>query len=124
MRRHHDPIDVAPAGGAAVEAPAGFCWRDRRYLVIEVLSHWVEVGVWWQPPGPRRRLRVAGVGPPGQRAGGSAGGSANGGAVDGPRQQQWWRVAARSTHPAERSRVGVYELCHAVDGWSLRRVHD
>jgi hypothetical protein len=116
MRRRHDRIDVSrktdpgarsdtPSGVASDRAvddpPEAFRWRGRRYVVTEVLGHWVEVGAWW------RRTESAVLPAPAAS-----------------RQQWWWRVAARPTHPAAQGRNGVYELCCSAGDWSLRRVHD
>lgn len=92
MRRRHDLLQVAG------DPPHAFRWRDRRYVVTEVLGSWVEAPAWWRP------ARDAVASP--------------------PRQHQWWRVAARLTHPAARGSTGVYELCRSGETWLLRRVHD
>lgn len=34
---------TAPAG-----VPASFRWQGRRYVVQQILMHWVEAGPWWR----------------------------------------------------------------------------
>jgi len=58
MRRYDDPVDVRRGMVQGAEAPAQFVWRDRLWVVCEVVAHWVETGSWWEragaypPPGP------------------------------------------------------------------------
>ena len=42
-RLHDQPVEVARRD----DAPAQFLWRDRLYLVREVLARWTESGAWW-----------------------------------------------------------------------------
>jgi len=43
MHRYRQPIAVRLSD----QAPAEFRWRGRRYLICEVLGHWVEALPWW-----------------------------------------------------------------------------
>lgn len=45
-RRYAEPVEVR----RQQETPAQFLWRDRLYVVREVLDSWVESGAWWQAP--------------------------------------------------------------------------
>ena len=47
MRRFADPIQVLAGSD---DAPQVFRWRGRRYVVVEVLGHWLEVAPWWRTP--------------------------------------------------------------------------
>ncbi len=64
-RRFQDSIDVRVDGrrdggadpGPDAPDPAGgrpvwFRWRGVPYTVIAVLSHWIEIGCWWNGQGP------------------------------------------------------------------------
>ena len=60
MRRYDEPIEVRRGLVAGQEAPAQFLWRDRLWMVRDVISHWVETGAWWEQAGVAALL---GVGP-------------------------------------------------------------
>lgn len=58
-RRYLEPVRVrtspsastsTSADDASAEAPAEFLWRGRRYVVRQVLAHWIEGGSWWRRP--------------------------------------------------------------------------
>ena len=53
MRRFADPVQVL---ASPADEPRVFYWRGRRYVVAEVLGHWLEVAPWWRTtaPGPAR----------------------------------------------------------------------
>ena len=51
MRSYDDIIDVRRGLVAGQEAPEQFMWRDRLWVVREVVSHWVETGAWWEQAG-------------------------------------------------------------------------
>ncbi len=51
MRRYDDPIEVRRGLLSGQEIPAQFIWRGRLWVVREVISHWIETGVWWEQPG-------------------------------------------------------------------------
>jgi uncharacterized protein DUF6504 len=51
MRSYHDPIEVHRGLVSGQEAPEQFLWRDRLWVVREVIAHWVETGAWWDQPG-------------------------------------------------------------------------
>jgi hypothetical protein len=132
VRRRHDliavpgprvPAAVTGAGGpvagdaSGTVAPEAFRWRGRRYVVTEVLAHWVEAAAWWRAGGASPSVAVTA----GQQ---SAEQPAQQPARPSAQQRRWWRVAARPTHPATQGAPGVYELCCSGGTWSLRRVHD
>ena len=81
-------------------APARIRWRERSYIVEQVLTHWVESGAWW--------LAVA------RRVGTAAPQSS-------PLSCTVWRVEARG----ERGSI-VVDLAHDADAdaWSLVRLAD
>ena len=116
MRSYHDPIEVRRGLIAGQEVPAQFLWRDRLWVVREILSHWVETGAWWEHPGVAALLEV-GTG----RRGGSAGadGFVSGGGVDLLGERHYWRVEARWGRAIHGS--GVFDLSYdASDGqWRL-----
>jgi hypothetical protein len=57
-RLYGDPIEVWTRDGE----PSQFVWRDRLYVVRQVLDHWVVAREWWKTsetdPGERRFWRV------------------------------------------------------------------
>ncbi|GAA0391450.1 hypothetical protein Acor_18560 [Acrocarpospora corrugata] len=57
-RLYGDPIEVWVRDGQ----PARFVWRDRLYVVRQILDHWVVAREWWKTsetdPGERRFWRV------------------------------------------------------------------
>lgn len=105
MRRYDERVEVRvqPAG------PVAFLWRDRVYVVREVLGCWRERAAWWS--GPDRG--------------------------DGIRERRIWRVEAGSCRPGTTSAGGgVFDLAESVpvtaaaaarstgEGWVLRRALD
>jgi hypothetical protein len=46
---------------SGIEGPHQIVWRDRLYVVRDVLGHWVETGPWWRSVAA---LRVHGTDPP------------------------------------------------------------
>lgn len=98
-RRYGEPIDVR--SGSDRGAPESFLWRDRIYLVREVLDHWWERQAWWAAPAA---LAVHGEGePPGAEAARDATRSALN------TEREIWRVeACRGRLGAS----GVFDLCH------------
>jgi hypothetical protein len=48
MRRYDDPVEVRRGLVGGREAPEQFLWRERLWVVCEVLAHWVETGTWWE----------------------------------------------------------------------------
>lgn len=101
-RRHADPVEVVRRD----TEPEQFLWRDRLYLVREVLAHWTETAAWWEGA----LARVSG-----------------GAAVEQEREQEFWRVEAGSGRvAAAQAGTGVYDLCFdwSQGRWSLSRVVD
>jgi hypothetical protein len=54
MRRFADPIQVLAGPD---DVPQVFRWRGRRYVVAEVLGHWLEVAPWWRTEQVQERQR-------------------------------------------------------------------
>lgn len=124
-RRHADPVDVVRRD----DVPEQFLWRERPYVVREVLATWSESGPWWDSARARSvtigETVSAGAGPADklvltpipasprwdQRAWGEP--APDVGAVAGPAgldgdERDYWRVEAG------RGRVsapGVFDLC-------------
>jgi uncharacterized protein DUF6504 len=48
MRRYDDPVEVRRGLVDGLEAPEQFLWRERLWVVCEVLAQWVETGTWWE----------------------------------------------------------------------------
>lgn len=46
MRRVGEP--VVPLSTGSSRPPLAFRWQGRRYVVGNVLAHWVETGAWWR----------------------------------------------------------------------------
>jgi Family of unknown function (DUF6504) len=112
-RRVGDPVEVRVAGGPDA-APTSFLWRNRLYVVREVLGHWCERRDWWSGPAAR-----AVHGDPVSAADGAV-------AVMG-QEQELWRVEAS---PGRSFGSGVYDLSREAmspvpdQGWRLVRVTD
>ena len=93
-----------PPGEVTVTAvdgvPTRLRWRDRSYLVEQVLTHWVESGAWWQVV-----ARRVGAGT----------------ATPIPLSCTVWRVEARGTRGSI-----VVDLAHDADAdrWTLVRLAD
>ena len=109
-RRHTDPVEVRTQVSPHGPVPEQFLWRDRLYVVREVLSCWTQSGSWWK--GTAIRSLTSGEGAT---------------AVLDDRETTWWRVEADSGRLAALTAgPGVYDLCFApsTGSWSLRRVLD
>ncbi len=97
-------VTKRPPGEITVTAvngvPTRLRWRERSYLVEQVLSHWVESGAWWQIVA--RRV-----------------GTATADHI--PLSCTVWRVEARGTRGSM-----VVDLAHdaEADTWSLVRLAD
>lgn len=56
MRRYDEPVQVrlaeGPDGthGGGGPVPDAFLWRNRLYVVREVLASWLEREAWWEQP--------------------------------------------------------------------------
>lgn len=92
-RRYAEAIEVRRRD----DRPEQFLWRERLYLVSEVLGHWLESRSWWEPSTPGRTPLDA--------------------------EQEVWRVEAS---PGRAAGSGVYDLRFDwVSGrWALTRVVD
>lgn len=112
VRRYAEAVLVRHQGGR----PEQFVWRERRYLVREVLAHWVDADPWWTSS---RVARPAGLGAPGSPESPASADLGFPEAAEG----EFWRVRAGR---GARDDGGVYELClsHPAERWSLVRVHD
>jgi len=139
MRHHAESIEVRRRD----DVPDQFLWRDRLYVIREVLAHWVEAGAWWcssaasalvtgdvVPPARSGNDLVVAPIPSSpkwaQRAWGEP--APDVGAVVGPAaiddsEQEFWRVEAAAGRTAG---TGVYDLCFdwSGRGWTLARVLD
>ena len=149
MRRYDEPIEVRRGLVAGQESPEQFIWRDRLWVVREIISHWVETGAWWEQAGVAALLGVGavGVGAGGVGAGGApGGGGAGGGAAlaselgaaplgaDLLGERELWRVEAGRGRFTPRARTGagsgeghgVFDLAFDWGGaqWSLVRSID
>lgn len=107
MRRY--PDEVVEVHQVA-ERPAQFRWRDRLYLIRDVLAHWSHAVPWWNGAAAGNLL-----------AGGAEPAGAGGlGLVAGERE--FWRVEAAPGRAA----AGVFDLCFdwSRGQWLLTRVLD
>lgn len=100
-RRYDDDVDVrVDVRATPQDGPTAFVWRQRLYLVHEVLGHWHERAAWWEGPAG------AGVAAAGDR--------------------EVWRVAAAIGRGASSGGTGTYDL--GRDGgapqWQLLAVVD
>lgn len=126
VRRFAEPVYVRQAEQQPSGVPEAFVWRDRLYVVREVLDHWREGTAWWttdaaravhgdlrstdpRSTDPRADLEAEALSPvSGQRddpAAAAARSAARG------RERQVWRVEAS---PGMAHAHGVYDLCHDV----------
>ena len=118
-RLHTDAVEVVRSD----DLPAQFMWRDRLYVVREVLARWTESGGWWRQPAVLALSDGQSDGqssiPGADRT--EAPGSEPASVDDG--EQDWFRVEAGAGRAAG---TGVYDLClHTATGrWSLARVLD
>ncbi|MGI9196466.1 MAG: DUF6504 family protein [Candidatus Nanopelagicales bacterium] len=107
-RRYAVPVEATSRAGA----PVHFVWRGRRYVVAEVLGHWVAGRPWWEMV-PQASDDAA---------------SDDAASDDGPSDDaEVWRVEAfPSSAPASvrRARAGVYDLSRSGPAWSLSRIAD
>ena len=51
MRSYNELIEVRRGLVSGQEVPAQFIWRDKLWVVRDVISHWIETGVWWERAG-------------------------------------------------------------------------
>jgi hypothetical protein len=110
-RRYGGVVHVRLAEPEA-EGPSAFVWRERLYVVREVLGHWRARSSWWEGAGGRALHGEVDAAP-------SAGVAAVSvlGADD-----EVWRVAASAGWRAD---VGTYDLSPGASGaWRMLRVVD
>jgi hypothetical protein len=137
VRRIGEPVMVR-VGGGPDGAPGTFLWRDRIYVVREVLGHWQERRSWWAGPAARAVHGDAGPGSGGFSSSGSGGHSSGqvSGQVAEPvqdvldQEREIWRVEASA---GRMFGSGVYDLARdggdvrgaaRSQGWQLLRVAD
>ena len=134
-RRIGEPVMVRVTGDAE-GTPGTFLWRDRIYVVREVLGHWQERRSWWASTAARAvhgdaeavsAVAAASGGGAGQVAGHPAVHSAAG------QEREIWRVEASA---GRMFGTGVYDLARdggagsgrtsatQSQGWQLLRVAD
>ncbi len=75
MRRYDELIEVRRGLVAGQEAPEQFIWRDRLWVVRDVVSHWVETGAWWDQAGISALLGVGSDWSDGSKGSKGSGGS-------------------------------------------------
>ncbi len=104
MRRYDELIEVRRGLVAGQEAPEQFIWRDRLWVVRDVVSHWVETGAWWDQAGIAALLGVGVEGPEG-----SGGVTAVPLGADLLAESERWRVEAYRGR-VFRAGYGVFDL--------------
>ena len=120
-RRYHEPVEVRRGLVAGAEAPAEFLWRDRLFVVRDVLSHWVETGSWWASAA---LAGVYGLDAEPATPGGPAGpGESVDAGLGGDGERELWRVEAGA---GRGGLSGVFDLSldSTTGQWLLRRSHD
>ena len=50
MRRYDEAIEVRRGLVCGQEAPMQFLWRNRLWVVRDIVAHWVQTGAWWEQP--------------------------------------------------------------------------
>jgi hypothetical protein len=121
VRRFAEPVYVRPAAGPSEGraegsvggAPEAFVWRDRLYVVREVLAHWRERTAWWTAGAARavhgdlepatEVLATRDAEPAADPRAAATRSAAIG------QERQVWRVEAS---PGRAHGHGVYDLCH------------
>lgn len=116
VRCHADTVEVRRRD----DEPEQFLWRERLYVVRQVLAHWVESGQWWSAASGAALLageHVAVGSEPGRA------GSATAPAQLDDGERDMWRVEASAGQFAG---TGVYDLCFdwSRGGWRLVRIAD
>jgi hypothetical protein len=113
VRRYDEVIDVRRGLVSGQEAPAQFLWRDRLWVVRDILAHWVETGAWWEQPGVG--VLFGGPGASEEATPSAADGSDRSADLLG--EKEVWRVEAMRP----RSGAGVFDLSFdwAFGQWRL-----
>lgn len=136
MARHYDELVQVHQGWVDGEAggegaPAQVLWRERLYLVREVLAHWVETTPWWQSAAVRA-LHGGGTSPtpaaalsPGwdSPVPDAGAGAPVGSPVEDTGDREVWRVEARAGRIAPRVVLDL-ALDSATGSWRVLRCHD
>jgi Family of unknown function (DUF6504) len=112
-RRIGEPVMVRAQPGGA---PGTFLWRDRVYIVREVLGHWQERRSWWVAGAARAVHGDA-----------ETGGEVSSDALDDEREI--WRVEATAGRMFgngvyDLARDGAVAVAPSGQGWHLLRVAD
>jgi Domain of unknown function (DUF6504) len=111
MRRYDEEIDVRRGLVSGQDAPAQFLWRDRLWVVRDIVAHWVETGAWWEQPGVGALFggpdTSEGAGPP----------AADARCADLLGEKEVWRVEAMRA----RTGTGVFDVSFdwALGQWRL-----
>ena len=113
MRRYDDPVEVRRGRVGDIEAPEQFVWRERLWVVREVVGHWIETGTWWEQA-PVRSLLGLDAGR--EQRGPSA---AEVLAPELLAEREMWRVEA-GRGPGWR---GIFDLAFDWQGGQWRLVH-
>ena len=134
MRRYDDTVEVRErcTETPGEQEPEAFLWRDRVYVVREVLGHWRERRSWWSDDAAARLLGLAADDLAGAGAGAVTGDVTGdvtrevaGDRTDDPigAERRVWRVEAGAGRSAP---TGVFDLSCSGDGraWHLLRVAD
>jgi hypothetical protein len=122
-RRYGDPVVVRCADGVDGDAsdgpqlrPEAFLWRERVYVVREVLGHWHERQAWWTGPAAKALHGEVDAAPATAKVSAST--------ATLQVEREVWRVEA------SRGRMfgsGVYDLCRdapSAQEWRLVHVSD
>ncbi|MGH3502688.1 MAG: DUF6504 family protein [Nocardioidaceae bacterium] len=108
MRRYDEDIDVRQGLVSGQEAPEQFLWRERLWVVREIIAHWIETGAWWEQPGVAALLDV-----------GSAPAPAGPGGADLLAEREVWRVEAARGARAGQVAGQVAAQAAARTGWGV-----
>jgi hypothetical protein len=132
MRRYDEAIEVRRGLVCGQEAPMQFLWRNRLWVVRDIIAHWVQTGAWWEQPhvsalfgsvAPTEGAEAATAGVPSLAAAEDsplAGGPPLG--ADLLEEREVWRVEAMCA----RTSTGVFDVSFdwALGQWRLLRCID
>jgi Family of unknown function (DUF6504) len=115
MRRYDEVIDVRRGLVSGEEAPTQFLWRDRLWVVRDIIAHWVETGAWWEQPGVG--VLFGGADPSGQTTFEQTTKSGPARCADLLGEKEIWRVEAIRA----RASAGVFDVSFdwALGQWRL-----
>lgn len=132
MRRYDESVEVRRGLVAGQEAPEQFVWRDRLWVVRDIVAHWTETGAWWELGRARAVVGSEATEPAGTGAGAGTGTGVATQApmrdllaerevwrVEAARGERWWRE--RADADAETEGYGVFDLAFDWGGgsWAL-----